>query len=266
MFMLIGGAEKAGSGIDRIRKGWESQHWRYPMVRLHMNPDRVNWRLPMVSLIPEESLNRLQRMFGEATVSALEKEEVLALVTADTEKSVDNLRMRQITGKHAADITQLLQGLVSRNLLEQEGHGRWTKYRLPRSVHKDPSSVHNDTSSIHNDTSSIHKDPSSIHKDSSSIHKAFCRSDITETELLHLQEVAAVVRGRKRTSPEEMEKTILTLCTERFLTRRQLSALLNRNAASLLSRFLTPMVRHKVLLLKYPETPNREDQAYTTAR
>jgi len=38
MFMLIGGAEKAGSGIDRMRKGWESQHWRYPMRSPPVHP------------------------------------------------------------------------------------------------------------------------------------------------------------------------------------------------------------------------------------
>ncbi len=107
-----------------------------------MAPDRVDWRLPMVSLIPEESMSHLQSLFGFSTVSALGKEEVLALVTADTEKSVDNLRMRQITSNHASDITLLLQGLVARNLLEQEGQGRWTKYRLPSSIHKDSSSIH----------------------------------------------------------------------------------------------------------------------------
>jgi len=251
MFMMIGGAEKAGSGIDRMRKGWESQHWRYPMIRLQMNPDRVDWRLPMVSLIPEESLSHLQSLFGAAVVSSLKKEEVLALVTADTEKSVDNLRMRQITGKHASDITQLLQGLVARSLLVQEGQGRWTIYRLPSSVHKD--------------LSSIHKDPSSIHKGSSSIHSAFYLSELPASEVSQLEQVASVVRCGTRTPPEEMERTILTLCMKRYLTRRQLAVLLGRNSASLLSRFLTPMVRHNVLRLKYPDTPNREDQAYTTA-
>jgi len=142
--------------------------------------------------------------------------------------------------------------------LRQEGQGRWTTYRLPSSVHKDPSS-------IHKDPSSIHKDPSSIHKDPSSIHSAFCLSEVPASEIAHLERVASAVRSEKRTPPEDMEKIILTLCMKRYLTRRQLAALLGRNAASLLSRFLTPMVRHNVLRLKYPDTPNREDQAYTTA-
>ncbi len=59
MFMLIGIAEKAGSGVDKIRRGWASQHWRSPLIREQVQPERVTWRLPMVSLIPENSLERL---------------------------------------------------------------------------------------------------------------------------------------------------------------------------------------------------------------
>jgi len=245
MFMMIGGAEKAGSGIDRIRKGWESQHWRYPAIRLHMNPDRVDWRLPMVSLIPEASLGHLRELFGERTFSMLEKEEVLALVTADTEESVGNLRMRQITGKHASDITPLLQGLVARGLLKRDGQGRWTTYRLP---------------------SSVHSGSSSVHSGSSSVHSAILKSDLQDEERLRLESIASVVRDQRRTSPEEMEKTILALCAERYLMRRELAAFLDRNADGLRSRYLTPMVRHGVLQLKYPNIPNREDQAYTSTK
>ena len=38
--------------------------------------------------------------------------------------------MRQITGLHASDITKLLQDLVSREILQQNGRGRWTQYSL----------------------------------------------------------------------------------------------------------------------------------------
>ena len=265
MFMMIGGAEKAGSGIDKIYKGWKSQHWRYPMIRLHMNPDRVDWRLLMVSLIPDESLGRLQAMFGESTFSALGKEEVLALVTADAEACVDNLRMRQITAWHAADVTRLLQGLVGRGFLEQDGQGRWTKYQLPSSIHNDSSSIHNDSSSIHNDSSSIHNDSSSIHNNSDAVHSVFHQTGVLESELAHLESIAASIKSCGRIRPEKMETVIIELCMERYLTRRQLATLLDRNAAGLLSRYLTPMVRHGILRLKYPETPNREDQAYTSA-
>ena len=112
MFMMIGAAEKAGSGVDKIRKGWGSQHWRSPLVHERVQPDRVCWYVPMVSLIPNESLERLQHKFG-TKFQTFNKLEVQALVTADIESYVDNARMRQITNNHATDITRVLQGLVA---------------------------------------------------------------------------------------------------------------------------------------------------------
>ena len=138
MFTMFGAAEKAGSGVDKIRRGWSTQHWRSPIVREQVQPDRVQWTLPMISLIPEDSINRLKQQFG-VKFHKFTKHEVQALVTADIEGIVDNVRMRQITNGHAADMTHLLQGLVSKRVLTQKGQGRWTQYSLPLksdSVHK----------------------------------------------------------------------------------------------------------------------------------
>ena len=233
MFMLIGAAEKAGSGVDKIRKGWDSQHWRSPLIREQVQPDRVTWRLPMVSLIPEESLVRLKKIFGRK-FNAFSNYEVQALVTADIEGNVDNARMRQICNLHAADITGLLQGLVAREVLIQEGQGRWSRYRLPDAGRFE------------------HKDGHSEHKDGHSEH------------IHELEAIAAPSRIQRRLQPDEMERLILKLCQNRWLTRNELARLLNRHPDGLRSRFLTPMVAHGHLRLRYPDKPNRADQAYTS--
>jgi ATP-dependent DNA helicase RecG len=249
MFMLIGTAEKAGSGVDKIRRGWESQHWRSPMVREQVQPDRVVWRLPMVSLIPDESIQRLQDLFGNR-YRRFDTHEVQALVTADLEGAVDNARMRQICGAHAADMTHLLQGLVSKGALIQEGQGRWSRYRLP-DVSGGIDSIHKDFHSVHKGRDSIHSDPHSIHKEEDS------------DSLDDLLKWAAPARKNRRMKTKAMEQLILTLCKDRWLSRRQLADLLQRNPDSLRSRFLTPMVTHGLLRLRFPDKPNRTDQAYT---
>ncbi|WP_089724706.1 RNA-binding domain-containing protein [Candidatus Thiosymbion oneisti] len=253
MFMLIGAAEKAGSGVDKMRRGWASQHWRSPMIHEQVQPERVSWRLPMVSLIPDESLARLEALFGRKFIK-FSKNEVQALVTADIEKVVDNSRMRQICTIHASDVTRLLQGLVAKGALVQEGQGRWSRYRLPdvsHSVHKHGDSVHKDGDSVHKDGDSVHKDGDSVHRDGDSVH-----SDT-------LMVIAAPARNQQRLSPEEMERIILELCQGGWLTRNQLAELLDRHPDGLRSRFLTPMVAHGRLQLRYPDKPNRVDQAYS---
>ncbi len=247
MFMMIGGAEKAGSGVDKIRRGWQSQHWRTPAVREQMQPDRVQWMLPMVSLIPDESLARLTEFFG-AKFARFSKLEVQALVTADLESAVDNARMRQITGGHAADMTKLLQTLVAKGALMQEGQGRWTRYRLPVIDH----SLHKPEISLHKSGHSLLKPDHSLHKPGHSLHSE---------ELLA---IAAPALNQRRLPPKKMEKILLELCRERWLTRNEISILVRRNPESLRQRYINPMVEHGLLRLRYPEKPNRTDQAYTT--
>ncbi len=246
MFTMIGAAEKAGSGIDKILMGWSSQHWRSPMVKEQMQPDRVLWILPMVSLIPDESLVRLKEKFG-AEFSKFNQLEIQALVTADIEGSVNNARMRQITNKHSVDITKLLQNLVSRNFLTQDGQGRWTQYYLS----SDLDSLHKDVHSLHNENHSLHKDVDSLHK-----------RKISDNTWEKLIEIAKPAKLKKRLLPKEMESIILQLCQYDWLTRRQISDFVQRNSEGLRSRFLAPMVEHGRLQLLYPDNPNRTDQAY----
>ncbi len=241
MFTMIGAAEKAGSGVDKIRRGWSSQYWRSPIIKERVQPDRVMWTLPMISLIPKESLTRLKERFG-TKFQKFSPLEVQALVTADLEEWVDNARMRQITSEHATDMTRLLQNLVSKGVLIQDGQGRWTRYGLPS-------------------VNSVHKGIDSVHKGIDSIHKI----EIIDNEWDKLVKIAEPARQNQRLSYKEIESTLLKLCQGRWLTRRQLAELLDRNSDGLRSRFLTLMVEHGLLRLRYPEKPNRVDQAYTTA-
>ena len=231
MFTMIGAAEKAGSGVDKIWRGWNSQHWRQPIVRERVQPDRVLWTLPMISLLPEESIARLRQRF-ESKFQQFTSMEIQALVTADIEGYVDNARMRQTTAEHPADITKVLQILVSKGVLVQDGQGRWTRYRLaPTSVHKAETSVH--------------KEPGSLH-------------------MLELSKIAETARQSKRLSYSEMETILIGLCQGRWLTKKQLADLLQRNHDGLRIRSLSPMVERKLLRLRYPEAPNHMDQAYTS--
>jgi ATP-dependent DNA helicase RecG len=129
MFAQLGYGEKAGSGIDKIRQGWASQKWRWPMIQEQHRPDRVRLSLPMVSLLPEESLARLRAVLGD-NLAGLNAREVQALVTADVEGSVTNQRLQQFCTDHTTDITRLLQDLVAKDCLLKDGYGRWASYRL----------------------------------------------------------------------------------------------------------------------------------------
>ncbi|MFW6145757.1 MAG: RNA-binding domain-containing protein [Planctomycetota bacterium] len=263
MFLMLGAAEKAGSGIDKIRQGWQSQHWRWPNIREQFQPDRVRLIMPMVSLMPEETLAELRQRFGRK-FSKLDEHEVQAVMTACVEGQVTNARMREITGRHQADLTKVLQSLVTKGFLAQDGQRRWASYRLRGK------GVRAAVGSGHLAFDSIHKSPDSVHK-TDSIHKSAWDSsqmleDMDAQTLARLRQIAALAQALRRLSPEETRDIILKLCNGIYLTAFHLSELMNRSTVGLRSRFLRPLVREGLLRLRYPDKPNRPDQAYTAVQ
>jgi predicted transcriptional regulator len=132
MFMLIGRAEKAGSGVDKIMTGWQASHWRRPFLEIENQPDRVKLTLPMFSVIPDAVLNELNAFFDD--VSNLTADELTALSFCQIEGSISNQRLQYVLNMHSADITTLLKKLCANDYLESDNNGRWTTYKLKEKV------------------------------------------------------------------------------------------------------------------------------------
>lgn len=247
LFSLLGFGEKAGSGLDKIRQGWRSQHWREPYVEETVRPDRVRIVLPMVSLLPEAALRRLEERFG-AAFRALSPLEVQALVTAEVEGRVTNARLRAMSVEHPTDITKALQGMVARGFLSKAGARRWSFYRVGEAPAARPNSPHNDPNSPHKN--SPHNDPNSPHN----------ASDFD----VRLLAIARPARERSRLAPERMREIILQLCRGRYLTAQEVSALVQRDVKSLQLRFFSKLLAAGALRLRYPDEPNHPSQAYTS--
>lgn len=248
MFQLMGGGDKAGSGMDKIRAGWRAQHWRSPRLEETLQPDRVKLVLPMVSLIPEEVNRALHLRFG-SRFAMLDKTAVQAVVTAQLEGSVTNSRMQEITGEHAKDITGVLQSLVRDGLLTQQNQRRWASYRIAEDT---PPSTDD---SLHSVGDSPQRSPQiagvSPHSTANSPHLT--------PELLSLAKPA---RLRPKLPAAEMHALVLQLCDARWLTSKDLAALLSRDSENLQSRILGGLVKRGLLELRFPDVPNRPDQAY----
>lgn len=248
MFLMIGGGERAGSGADKIRAGWRAQHWRAPRLEVRTEPDRVRLTLPMISLIPAETLERLRREFG-SQVDALAPAELQALATADVEGSVSNARLQELLTDHPVDITRMLTRLCERGSLVSDNRRRWTTYRLGGGPQ---------APSLFDTGDSGHLPDDSGHLPESSGH-------LPDNVLVQLRDMAKPVADSGKASGEQVMSVIAGLCRGRFLTAEQLANLLNRSTEGLRKRYLTPMTREGKLQLRYPQAPTRPDQAYTTA-
>lgn len=233
MFQRLGVGDKAGSGIDKIRQSWAAQHWQSPSLQETLRPDRVQLVLPMVSMLPEATVQELRARFGEA-FEQLDRNEVQAVVTAALEDEVSNLRLQEILPLHRVDITKLLQGLVRKKLLAPEGFGRWTRYAL-RDYGNDRGSPANDGSSPANDASSLCDNPA---------------------------EVIDRVRNSGRADTVLVERAILMLCAGKFQTAAELGVALNRSPDRLKNGYLFSMAARGLLEQRYPDSRTHRNQAY----
>ena len=131
MFMMLGAAEKAGSGVDKILKGWSDANWRVPFIETTLRPDTVNLYLPMLTILDDDIKKGLINIYGSRILS-VDHNYLTTLSLAYSEGFVSNERLRYILNLHRADITALLRDMCSLGYLESEGYGRGTKYHLPQ--------------------------------------------------------------------------------------------------------------------------------------
>jgi ATP-dependent DNA helicase RecG len=260
MFQLMGGGDKAGSGMDKIRAGWRSQHWRSPRLEESLQPDRVKLVLPMVSLIPAEVEQALRVRFRDR-FAKLDKTAVQAVVTAQVEGSVTNGRMQEITGEHSKDITGVLQSLVRDGLLTQQNQRRWASYR----VAEDFPQLQDDSPHLEVDSPQSSPQWAGDSPQLAPNSPQLDRLAGLSPEIQRLLPVAEPARKNKKLPVDQLKGIIQQLCEGRWLATSELAALVDRDADKLQSRFLTAMVREGVLELRYPDVRNRPDQAYRTA-
>ena len=129
MFSYIGGAEQAGSGADKIVKGWESAHWMRPYLDVRDEPDRVTLELEMESILSGQAQERLHKAFGERAETVFgDALTVLSIVALEETATHRSLRFR--VGMHTADLSALLKTLCQQGFLVAAGKGSGTSYAL----------------------------------------------------------------------------------------------------------------------------------------
>jgi predicted HTH transcriptional regulator len=131
MFAMLGVAEKAGSGTDKIMKGWKESNWRAPKIDIMQEPDKVVLTMPMESLLSENAKAKLEKKFGFA-VNSFDHNVLAVLALASDEEFVNNERLRYSLSLHKSQISELLKLMCQNQLLEPQGYGRGMRYYLPK--------------------------------------------------------------------------------------------------------------------------------------
>lgn len=256
MFRYIGLGESAGSGLHKIFHGWNSQHWRKPLLKEKQEPsEQTLLELHTLSLVPEEILTELREAFGSKVFDNLSDTERLILSTARIEKTVDHARMMSILDIHPRDLSTVFASLVEKNLIYQEGSGRGTIYFLGDARIDDAMLEFNARA-----TNKITANPNTGGLGVSSGGSKNSSGGYTKIQ----RGIAEKISSRKRAPKCDMEQAILELCALQPMELIQLMDLLQRSDGVLRKDYLQPLLREKKLRYKYQTKPQHPEQAYIT--
>jgi ATP-dependent DNA helicase RecG len=246
MFLMIGGAEKAGSGVNKILAGWEYAHWRRPYLKVMNQPDRLVLELPMTSFLPEETLETLRTLFGNE-VDALGKNELTILATCHIEGEVTNSRLQFLVGLHRTDITRILQDLCKQAYLIPVNKGRWTTYHLNTSI---ASKVDTSTSKVDTSANKVDTSANKVDTQQNNVDSFDTRIDNNKK-----------ITPKSRLKKEELESLILEACLEEHVSIVELSKIVNKDIKYLKNKVIPAMIKDGKLERLYPNI-NHPHQAY----
>lgn len=261
MFQMLGLGEKAGSGFQKILRAWSEQHWLRPMVRDDAPLDMTIVRMPLVSMIPEEIEIALRKVVG-TEYAQLDELDRLILILAHQYGDVGNTDVQPYADEHPRAIGERLKQLVQRDWLLTSNKGRWTRYRLAGT--KEGDLFRGLSASGAQTTDPEHSSPSFQHYGSGFQHYDTESQHYGAEQWHDLEILAAPVREKGRVDKDLVEMTVLQLCSQTWLTLRELSRLLGRGSDTLSNHYLRRLVRDGRVLLKFPNSPNHPEQAYRT--
>lgn len=208
MFTLMGAAEKAGSGADKILQGWKEADYRSPELKERTQPDKVELTLPLVNLLSKDILNFLKNNYGDA-FSGLTHDELMTLATCYSEGEVSNYRLQVIIDQHSADITKLLKKLCDNGFLVSYGFGRGTRYQINRDyLHMSHS---NNDSNVDSNVDSNNDDSKTQRKVSDKLIKAVIAAceDFSSVEEIAIRVGRSISHLKNRVLPKMFDENLL---------------------------------------------------------
>ncbi|WP_375417014.1 RNA-binding domain-containing protein [uncultured Hymenobacter sp.] len=276
MFSFIGGAEQAGSGADKIVRGWESARWMRPYLDVRDEPDRVTLELEMASILSGQAHERLHEAFGERA-AALFGDALTVLSIVALEDTVTHRSLRYRVNMHAADLSGLLKTLCQEEFLVSTGRGPGTTYAL----NEDDSVAPQETSSVGNEKNSLQKAVIATDKMESlsqkmetsygnletSTKKLETSSENLETSAENLE---TSIKNLDTTGNEQgqvpasvkLEQTLLEAAKQGWRSLPELAEATSKNGKYLINEVIPALIKAGKLERRF--APNHPRQAYRT--
>lgn len=250
MFTFIGAAEKAGSGADKIWKGWKTSNLRNPF--LHQRDNKVILELPFVSMLSKEVVEQLKEIYGPE-ITSIDHNKLLVLAACANEGQVSNATLQNVLDMHPSDITTLLKEMVGEGKLLSFGLGKGTKYKLPEKK--------NITSRILKNATTSDDDQPTLFSELEAAEEEERSGRISENAASSISENTPSRKRNKSTLA--LHEKILAFCAD-YKSLADISEHVNRTVAHLKTHVIPELLEAGKMQRKYPDTPNHPDQKYKT--
>ncbi len=243
MFSMIGVAEKAGSGTDKIMKGWREANWRSPNIEEQQEPDKVVLTMPMVSFLSEEAKAKLTEKFG-ITANSFDHNVLSVLALASDEGYVTNIRLRYSSNLHKSEISSLLKLMTQNGLLVSEGYGKGMRYMLPA-----------------DNLNVFRVEPLNVATSDSNMATSDSNMATSDTKYGNLNDAKVATSIKKKMSREELQELILENSTV-WVSLEELANKVNRTTKYLRNQIMPVLLAAKKIQMLHPESPNHPKQQY----
>lgn len=271
MFMLIGFSEKAGSGANKIIKGWREANWQKPYIEEFGRPDKVELTLPMTSLLPDDTVIKLKELF-DGKIESLSQDELTALVTCYSESEINNTQLQYVIPQHRSDITKMLKKLCNKGFLISAGNGRGTKYHINEPEEKVGNLEDNMESPVGNMESSEEKvgspknnmesSKSNIESSEEKVGSLKNNMESSKSNMESSEEkIESLKQSKQRMSFEELQALIISISQD-YIGIDEISTKVHKTLKYLINFIIPKMLQNGTIERLYPGIPNHPKQKY----
>ena len=257
MFMLIGYAEKAGSGIPKIFQSWSKYNWTKPLLyEKNEHHSQTLLELRTINLFDEETINKLKSIFKDK-FKALNEQEITILATTYIEEEINHKRILEILDIHPSDASNILKKLTEEKFLQKNGTGKGSTYKLNTAgIRVSTKGITASTGGITNVTKGITTSTEGV--------RFYKQEEIPEEILEEVEKIITPILNKQRVKREIMHSLIIEICKYGYFSPELLSDTLKRSKDTI-KDYISELVA-KGELYPYFSSPNSPRQAYTSKR
>lgn len=255
LFSLLRLSEQEGSGGAAVRQVWREQHWRAPRIWEDVELNTTHLQLATESLLPDRAVAALVQQFGKAFTGQDELGRTI-LVTAEAEGTTTHPRIRELSDAHPRDITAKLAELVRLRLLESEGKTRATVYRIPGAAPL-PQFPALTGSAANSGTSEANGGTSQPNGGTLAANGGTSEQSLPPAIL--------ALQSKRKAPPALVDRAILELCRDSFLTAQEIAGLIQRSLARVSNHYLPRLMESGKLEPRHASR-HHPGQAYRTRK